>query len=56
MSYYDPLVLAQLDPTFVTEFPAFLTHTVFDWSYVQSNVVSATATLEVNSFPKRYFS
>ena len=26
MSYYDPLILAQLDPTLVTEFPAFLTH------------------------------
>ena len=26
MSYYDPLILAQLDPALVTEFPAFLTY------------------------------
>ena len=26
MNYYDPVILDQLDPTFVAEFPAYLTH------------------------------
>ena len=30
--------------------------TVFDWSRVWSNVVSATATLDVDGFKKYYFS
>jgi len=26
MNYYDPVILDQLDPTLVAEFPAYLTH------------------------------